>query len=462
MVKLGIISSNKETDVQYIKSGDNFKVKISLSAEPEILNKPAEIVLLLDKSKSMVGESFENMKYGAETFIDFLDEATDGAVDKSLNKTNVAIISFSDYADVDIGLTNDVSTIKEAFKKIQIGQNTNHFAAFSKAFELLNHETKKDKIIVMVTDGQTTIGPDASDMVDTIKKSGIKIYCMGINNKNNNSVNKDVLRKWCSDPDKNYFYLAINEKYIVKKLEEIAVDISKPGAKNVIIDEKVNSDFSITEVIAPEKGSALITGFDSIKWKIDSLGNKNAEEAVLEFTVKHLGKNTGKLAVNKSIHYTDIYGNKVNFPSPEIFIDGNVEYLPEECPSPVEIEIDCCKDSFEYDIGEMNMESLGRILQLDLTLKNICPEKRVALAVILSEVDSEGAEHKRGLKTAVIPAHHQQMCKDIKIKCMKFVLPEELDVSGGCPYSLCNKRHFKARVIFHYIDHDFECCDIVI
>ena len=39
------------------------------------------------------------------------------------------------------------------------------------------------------------------------------------------------------------------------------------------------------------------------------------------------------------------------------------------------------------DAGSVMLSSLGRILQLDVTVKNVCPNKRVALAVILTEVD---------------------------------------------------------------------------
>ena len=52
----------------------------------------------------------------------------------------------------------------------------------------------------------------------------------------------------------------------------------------------------------------------------------------------------------------------------------------------------------------MFLESQGRILQLDLTLKQVCPGKRGALAVILTEVDENGQEHARGMKTVTIPA----------------------------------------------------------
>ncbi|MEE1101337.1 MAG: hypothetical protein U0K86_07630 [Agathobacter sp.] len=45
-------------------------------------------------------------------------------------------------------------------------------------------------------------------------------------------------------------------------------------------------------------------------------------------------------------------------------------------------------------------------------------------------------------------------------RCIKFVLPEDLDVSGSSNM-ICDTRNFKARFIAHYIDNDFECCNNV-
>ena len=109
--------------------------------------------------------------------------------------------------------------------------------------------------------------------------------------------------------------------------------------------------------------------------------------------------------------------------------------------------------------GDTYLESLGRILQLDVTVKNVCPYKRVALAVILTEIDSSGAEYQRGMKTITIPAHNAPSCRDVLVKCIKFVLPEDLDVSGGTPNAMCNTRNFKVRFIAHNIDTDYQCCD---
>ena len=98
---------------------------------------------------------------------------------------------------------------------------------------------------------------------------------------------------------------------------------------------------------------------------------------------------------------------------------------------PIDLKVEGCEDSVEVDLGDTYLESLGRIVQLDVTVKNVCPGKRVALGVILTEVDANGDEYQRGMKAITIPAHTSPSCRDILVKCIKFVLPEDLDVSAG-------------------------------
>ncbi|MFR5071882.1 MAG: hypothetical protein ACLTDS_07005 [Bianqueaceae bacterium] len=244
--------------------------------------------------------------------------------------------------------------------------------------------------------------------------------------------------------------------------EDLAQNIAKPGATDIVIDEKVNPCFKITAVSNPTKGTTSLTSPTSLQWKIDELGAKGSEGAVLEFTVEHVGPCSGTVEVNDSITYRDRDGNHVTFPSPKIEVDCGIVILPEKCPHPVDITIDGCEDTLEFDAGDIGMESLGRILQLSVTLKNVCPNKRVALAAILTEVDSYGIEHKRGMKIITVPAHTKGSCRNVTVRCIKFVLPEDLDVSGGSTTSLCNQRKFKARFIAHYIDNDFECCNAIL
>ena len=174
-----------------------------------------------------------------------------------------------------------------------------------------------------------------------------------------------------------------------------------------------------------------------------------------------MGACTGTIEVNNRIDYSDTEGNLVSFPSPEIEVDCGIVVTPEECPNPVNITIQGCQDAVEFDAGDLGVESVGRILQLDVTIKNVCPRKRVALAAIVTEVDPRGIEYKRGMKTITVPAHTRATCHDVTVRGIKFVLPEDLDVSGGSTTSICNSRRFKARFLANYIDNDFDGCNMV-
>ena len=68
-------------------------------------------------------------------------------------------------------------------------------------------------------------------------------------------------------------------------------------------------------------------------------------------------------------------------------------------------------------------------------------------------------EHQRGMKTITIPAHSFPMCRDVLVKCIKFVVPEDLSVSGG---AMCSPRKFKARFLANNIDTDYRCCESVV
>ncbi len=237
-------------------------------------------------------------------------------------------------------------------------------------------------------------------------------------------------------------------------LKNGAKNIIKPGATEMVIREELNSCFGIVSIAMPTAGKAHIIDSTTLQWEIEKLGVDKSEGAELTFTVRHTGSCSGNVEVNEEITYSDAENNVVTFPSPKIEVDCNTVVMPEQCPKPTAITIDGCEDTVEFDAGEIGMESLGRILQLDVTVKNVCPNKRVALAVILTEVDEHGTEYKRGMKTMTIPAHTGSGCHDVTVRCIKFVLPEDLDVSGSTD-SMCNRRNFKARMIAHYIDDGF-------
>ncbi len=458
---MGITNSNKELNTDRIDCGGSFKVKLSLTAEPNIVTNPTDIVLVLDRSGSMSGSPLANLKNGAKKFIDIIDEATDSLQDGQIGYgSHIGIVSFADSATQDTQLITSVDDLKAAVNALSAGGRTNHADAFTKATQLFDPASTNERVIVLFTDGQTTIGANPNPVAEAAREQGIIIYCIGLSG--NGGIDEQALHDWASDPSSSYVAITPDDEELEQLFEDLAKNIAKPGAKDIVITEKVNPCFKITAVSNPTKGTASITGTTSLQWKIDELGTTGSEGAVLEFTVEHVGPCTGVIEVNESITYHDKDGNDVTFPSPKIDVDCGIVVFPEECPRPIDITIDGCDDTVEFDAGDLGMESLGRILQLDVTLKNVCPHKRIALAVILTEVDSHGMEYKRGLKTMTVPAHTRSSCHDVTVRCIKFVLPEDLDVSGCSAASICNKRKFKAKFIAHYIDNDFECCKVIL
>lgn len=444
---LGITNSTKELSAAAIPCGGTFNVTLALTAEPDIVTNPTDIVLILDRSGSMT-QSLPSLKTAAKLFIDIIDEATDGTQDGQIGSgSRIGIVSFADTATQDTMLITSVTTLKTAVDAMTAGGSTNHADAFTKALALFDPASTNAKVMVMFTDGVTTAGGPPNPVATLAKSQGVIIYAIGL--AGNGGIDVQALRDWASDPDSAYVAIAPSDEELEEIFEDLARNITNPGATNIIIEETVEECFRITSISAPTKGTATLVDERTLRWTIDELGVTQSEGAALTFAVQHNGICSGSLAVNESIIYTDDEENMVDFGDPVIDVDCGEDVFPENCPEPVEITIDGCTDAVVYNAGDLVMESLGRILQLDVTLRNVCPGKRVALAIVLTEVDDEDNEYSRGLKTMVIPAHTQASCQDVTVRCVKFVLPEELDVSGNTNV-LCNERHFVARFIAHY------------
>lgn len=268
-----------------------------------------------------------------------------------------------------------------------------------------------------------------------------------------------ALNEWATDPDGSHVAVTPDAADLEQLFADLAANISHPGATDIVIDEGLMPDFILVDILPPAKGTAFPLDARSLRWTIPQLGTTSSESAVLEFTIRHVTQTSGTKLVNQSITYGDTEGNQMTFPAPTVTVECNRMVCTEECPTPVDLAVTGCTDAVCVDLGDVYLESQGRIPQLGATIKHVCPGKRVALAVILTEVDSNGDEHQRGMKTLTVPAHDGPACRDVRIGCLKFVVPEDLDVSGNSPYSLCNPRRFQARLIAHYMDTEFRCCD---
>ncbi len=453
---MGITLANKTVNVNHIECGGSVEVTLALTASPDLVSNPTDIVLILDRSGSMAGEALENMKSGADKFIDIIAAATGGGPGQIGSGSRIGIVSFAGQAQKNTPMTTSVSELKMAIAGLTAGGETNHGDAFIKARELMLPSCGNARVMVKFTDGETTTGPNPSPIAASIRAEGTIIYAIGLVGEN--GVDEATLNDWATPPSSTHVLIAPDDQDLEDLFEDLAKNISKPGATNIRIDEFLNNNFKITCVMLPDKGHVVKVSDTSLLWTIPELGVKANESATLRFVAEHCSNMGGTMRINDAVTYSDSEGNVVVFPDPEVTVDCGTVVHPEECPEPIPVSIDGCQDNKFFDLGDTFLESSGRILQLDVNVKNVCPGRRVALAVILNELDEEEHEHKRGLKTVVIPAHNGPSCRDVRVRCLKFVLPESLAEERACG-CICRRRNFVARVISHYIDHDFECCD---
>ena len=93
MNQVSVYNPNKVLSASEIGCGGEFDITLSLCAEPNITENPVDIALVLDRSGSMSGSPLVNLKKGASSFIDIIEEATDGKKDGEIgNGSTMGIV----------------------------------------------------------------------------------------------------------------------------------------------------------------------------------------------------------------------------------------------------------------------------------------------------------------------------------------------------------------------------------
>ncbi len=453
---MGVINSNKELSLAQISCGGSLNVTLSLVAEPDITTTPADIVLVLNRSQNMA-ESLDTVKSVASRLVEIIEGATGTADGEIEGGSRMAIVSFADTATQDTQLITSSADLNAAINALTAGGGANTAAALTEALDLFDPASANSKVIVVISDGVSTAGGDAAAEAGAAKAIGASIYAIGIPGAS--GISLQPLRDWSSDPDSAYVTVFTDDRNLDALFANLVANAANPGAENVVITDTVSPCFRITSLTSPTKGTATIINSNTVQWTIDELGVAGSEGAALTFAVEHLGDCVGDVTVNESVDYNDTTGNTVTFPSPAVMVSCDVVISPEGCSAPVDIEVAGCTDAIEFDAGDITLTSDGQIVQLDVTLQNVCPGRRVAFAAVLNEVDAQGNEVRRGVKTFTIPAQSGSICQDITVRCINFVVPERLESAPGTPVAACESRLYRARFIAHYIDSNFNCCE---
>ena len=159
----------------------------------------------------------------------------------------MAIVSFANTATQDTQMITSVADLKAAVAAIEADGLTNHADAFTKAFALFDPASDNAKVMVMFTDGVTTAGPPPAPVAAAARAAGVVIYVIGLIG--TDGIDVDALNDWATDPDGSHVAITPDAADLEELFADLARNISKTGATNILIDEIISSDFELVDMV---------------------------------------------------------------------------------------------------------------------------------------------------------------------------------------------------------------------
>jgi len=190
---------------------------------------PRDIVIVLDQSGSMSGQKL----YQAQTA---LMEVLDGLRPED----NFALIRFSNEAvnyapEILPATAENVFVAKYFLNGIQADGGTNIYAALSEAFEALPNQTDHPRYVVLLTDGEATVGETDTDAILEMAKAqnenNARIFTFGIGD----NVNTWLLDQLAMNSVGDALYVQSIQK-VEATVEEFFAQIANPVLADPAID----------------------------------------------------------------------------------------------------------------------------------------------------------------------------------------------------------------------------------
>jgi uncharacterized protein YegL len=336
------VDRNKTANPSTVLSGGEVTVMLSLTGlgggcMPS--RRPADVMLVLDRSGSMSGQPFLDAQASAKGFIDRMD----------LTMEQVGLVSFSTAANLDSMLTNTAGPVRTAIDGLVASGGTNIADAITMAQgELVSgrHRPSNQPVMVLMSDGQPTSGGDPRGPATAAKAAGTRIFTIGLGS----GVDPDLMRELASSPG-DYFF-APDSSQLDAIYQQIAGAIGGSPATNITIVDRLSSYVtlvpnSFTGVPTPEVSPDQRT----LTWRIPRLG---METLVWSYRVR-MTQNAGTWPTNDSA--TATYTNSNGQPGSLTFPVPQVTVMPASQPNPPQV---MCRDH-SRDYGTVPSNTLDEM-----------------------------------------------------------------------------------------------------
>jgi uncharacterized protein YegL len=318
----GSVTGVQSSDPADIPCDGTTEVTVQLIGQNGISGEPLDVMLVLDRSGSMSGQPLADLKDAARAFVDILDEASDGQLDGVIaNGSRVGMISFAGSATVDQPLTTSATAVKDSILALSAGGLTNHAHAFTTTRSELESSTT-GKIAVVMTDGMTTVGGDATDEAQDARNAAIEIFAIGLG-----EVDQPKIESWVSSPVDEHAFFTASSGDLLAIFEAIGAAIVVPAATGVTVSTTVNDHFAVSGQ-SVSKG-ALATAENVLTWTIDTL---STETVSLTFAATHDKTRPGGVETLYVVSYSDAEDKLVDFGEAIIRVHGcaaTLQLMPE-------------------------------------------------------------------------------------------------------------------------------------
>lgn len=226
--------------------------------EVEIKRKGIDIIIALDISRSMLTEDIKPNRL----------EKAKMSISKLINKLQgdrIGIIVFAEKAFVQLPITTDYSAAKLYANTISTDLIRSQGTAISSALELsinsFNQESKTNKIIIVISDGENH-DQKAIEIAEACNKKGIKIFTLGMGLKKGGLIpvkSKQGVTNYIKDQKGNTVVSKLNEE-VLKLISEKTNGIYIRANNTEVGLEKLLEE--INKIEKSEVGTKVFTDFN--------------------------------------------------------------------------------------------------------------------------------------------------------------------------------------------------------
>jgi Mg-chelatase subunit ChlD len=275
---------------------------------------PIDLVLILDNSGSMSGTPWTKTKDAAKTIADMIQP-----------EDRCAVVGFGSSAWIQINLTSDKNLVKQSITNMPYyGGGTAMDAGIQKGFDIVsNVGSDRQKIFMLLSDGQPNSQSAVYTKVSTAIQKGIKIYTLGLGYGVNGPFMQDIANKTGGT-----YKFSPTPQELNAMMTDLAGEIFDTAGKNVVLESTLplNGMTVDTTKIAPSPSSITnnTDGTKTLKWSLDKLVMGQEKLFEINYNGTNLVSDTEILLTrNTKLSYLDKNNTPVTVNLPDLKIPVN-------------------------------------------------------------------------------------------------------------------------------------------